>query len=223
VTLVGALAIAGSALAILLPTLPSIALQLAGFRPVEPSGTSVASAEIPILLESTPSDAFSFHLNGDRALDLPPELLLYLQAGIDETGAEIAQMWLGSQDIELLCARLTQYCSENGSPIRRGSAQLLGKQLLVSGEAFIDVLNRWQSFQLFLRFGPDAAVQLDSIALEGNHYSIPETGLGRFLRDLEAKVNRALRDLTVRHSATTFKLESLGVSGDQLVVTFLAG
>ena len=209
-----------SALAVLLPSLPSIALRIAGFQPVGQSNSTVAGDDIPLIIESRRSNADSFHLDGNREYTLPTEVIPEFQIGLDETGAEIAQMFLGADDILALCQRYTNYCDDNGSPFRRGRAQVNGNELHIDGEAYINVLNRWQRVQLQLRVGADATIHFDSIALDGVRYSIPEHGLGGFLRDIQTRVNRALESMTVRRGDATYELASIGVSGDQLVVTF---
>ena len=218
-----AVAILGSALAILLPAMPAIALRIAGFQPVGQGDLTVVNDDIPVIHEPRQSSAFTLHVGGSRELYLPADILPALQVGLDETGAGIAQMFLGSNDILALCQRYTDYCSEDGSPIRRGRAHISLSELLIEGEAYIDVLNRWQAFQLLLRFDADAPLQFESITLEGARYSIPEHGPGSFLRDIQAKVNLALGSLTARLDGSVYELESLGLSGDQLVATFRGG
>lgn len=213
----------GSGLAILLPAFPSIVLRIAGFHPVDQGGLTAVNDDIPIILEPRPSSAVTLLIDGNRVIDFPADILPALQIGLDETGAEIAQIFLSSNDILALCQRYTDYCGEDGSPIRRGRTQVNGSELLIEGEAYIDVLNRWQAFQLLLRSGADKTVEFESITLEGVRYSIPDQGLGRFLRDIQAKVNGALGSLTARHDGSIYELASFGVSGDQLVVTFRGG
>lgn len=179
--------------------------------------------DIPVIIEPRQRIAESFHIDGNRGLTMPPELMPALQIGRDQSGAEIAQMFLGAEEILALCQRYTDYCSEDGSPIRRGRPQVNGSELLIEGEAYIDVLNRWQFFQLLLGFEAGAALQFKSITLEGALYAISEHGLGKFLRDMQANVNQALGTLTARMDGSSYELASLGVSDNQLVLTFRGG
>ena len=210
-------------MAILVPAFPFIVFRIAGFQTVGQDHVPAASDDIPNILNPERSSAVTLHLRGYGAVEFPQEAIPAVLTGLDDRGAEIVQISLSSDDILALCRRHSNYCSEHGSPIRRGNIRLVDGQVVIEGETFIDFLNRWQVVQLDLQLGEDATFQFESIVLEGVRYSIPANALGNHLRDLQATVNQALPGFSARSGGTTYALASIGISGDRLVVTFSRG
>lgn len=182
----------------------------------------VASDHIPNIIDPAQASAATFFVEGYGTVDFLAAFPT-IETGVDDTGSQIAQLSLRADDIYSLCARHTNYCSDNGSPVRRGNVQLVDGHVLIDGEAYVDFLNRWQTVQLVLQLEAKAMIHIDSIVLEGVRFSIPENALGNFIRGLQSTINQALQGMSARIDKTTYVLSSIGVSGDRLVVTFRRG
>ena len=216
----GLLAIAFALGAIAIPALPSLVIRFAGFQPLNPATYAGSNDIPPAIITAESAGDIAFLLPAYGAVEIPADVTLDGRRGIDESGAEILQVWFGEQQIQALCVRFAEFCCATGAPVRKGQIQLSAGRIQVSGEAYVDLLNRWQPAQLVVDIAQDKWLNVSGIVLAGTSYSVPDNALGRIIREWQGTVNQALRGMSARHRGRSFVLSAIDITGETLVATF---
>ena len=203
--------------ALLAPALPSVLMRIVGFEPVEPRNIAplVDTGAAPIGAVSQAQ--VTLQIAGSGQLQLPQLPKLSAEVGRDAQGNTIARLEFSEQELLALCQQVGDSCSERGNPIRNIRFRLDSAGIVVSGEAYVDVLGAWQDVELFLVLESENTVRVDNISLGGVHYKVPDNELGRKIRSAEASVNHILQQSSVRASGKSFRLSRLAISRNRLV------
>lgn len=195
-------------------------MRIIGFHPLDDQQAAAVDKVIPAINNAVVAGPVTFHIAGFGALDLAPSNLEDVMTGADESGTPIVRLRLIADDIAVLCQRYSSYCSESGNPLRHARIQIDDGQVVVAGEVYIGLLNRWQALELFPDLSDGPAIRLNRIAINGLHYSVPSNEFGRVIQQAQAALNRILQGLTAQYDGISYRLVSLGIDDNRLVATF---
>ena len=192
-------------------------MRIVGFEPVEPRNIAplVDTGAAPIGAVSQVQ--VTLQIAGSGQLQLPQLPRLSAEVGRDAQGNTIARLEFSEQELLALCQQVGDSCSERGNPIRNIRFRLDSAGIVVSGEAYVDVLGAWQDVELFLVLESENTLLVDSISIGGVPYKVPDNELGRQIRSAEASVNQILQQSSVRASGKSFRLSRLAISRNRLV------
>ena len=209
----------GVFLAILLllaaPALPGVILRMAGFEPIANVQRPTTTDPIPVAAAAAVESSALLSAAGLGQLNLPPSSNYVITAG-----AGIVRIIIQAESIAAVCFQFAEFCGNSGHPLRRAKIKLNSGGLVIAGEAFVEMLNIWQTIELQVSLGAPNAIQIDSLGLDGIHYRIPENEWGRQIRELEASFNDMLSGLSLQVDGRSYLLFDIIISENQLVAAF---
>ena len=195
-------------------------MRVIGFHPLDDQQAATVDKVIPAINNAIVAGPVTFHIAGFGALDLAPSNLEDVMTGADESGTPIVRLRLIADDIAELCQRYSSYCGEPGNPLRHARIQISDVQVVVAGDVYIGLLNRWQALEIFPELSDGPSIRLNRIAIDGIHYSLPSNEFGRVIQQAQAALNRILQRLTAQYDGTSFRIVSLDIDHNRLVATF---
>ena len=205
---------------LLAPGFPAIIMRIIGFHPLDDQQAAAVDKVIPAINDAVVASSVTFSIAGIGALDLAPSNLEDVMTGADESGTPIIQLRLVADDMAELCQRYSSYCGESGNPLRHARIHISDGQVVVTGEVYIGLLNRWQALEIFPELSDGPAIRLNRIAIDGIHYSLPSNEFGRVIQQAQTALNRILQGLTAQYDGTSYRLVSLDIDHNRLVATF---
>lgn len=208
---------------LLSPALPAIALRLFGFTAIQQTAAPAAPAAptaAATLANAVKGMPVEF-ISGDYGpLALPPSVEPQASVGQDAAGARALHVVLRDRDLQSLCLHFTGFCSDRGSPLRQAQVLVGGGRITVRGEAYLDLINRWQGIEITLEANSGNRLQIASISLGGTRYALPDNALGRRLRAFETEVARMLDQLQAASSDEVFSFAGFDLRDNQLIAIF---
>lgn len=209
--------------ALLSPALPAIALRLLGFEAIRQTASPAApatSAAVATLANAVKGLSVTF-ISGDYGpLALPPSVDPQASIGQDAAGVRALHVALRDRDLQKLCLHFTGFCSARGSPVRQAQVLVGGGRITVRGEAYLDLINRWQAIEIMLEANSGNQLRIASISLGGTRYALPDNALGRRLRAFETEVARMLEQLQAASSGEVFSFAGFDLRDNQLSLIF---
>lgn len=205
---------------LLSPALPAIALRLSGFTAIQQTAAPATPAAAATLANAVKGLSVTF-ISGDYGpLALPPSVEPQASVGQDTAGVRALHVALRDQDLQKLCLHFTGFCSDRGSPVRQAQVLVGGGRITVTGEAYLDLINRWQEIEIALEATTGNRLRIASISLGGTRYALPDNALGRRLRAFETEVARMLEQLQAASSGEVFSFAGFDLRDNQLSLIF---
>ncbi len=195
-------------------------MRIIGFHPLDDQQAATVDKVIPAINNAVVSGPVTFSIAGFGTVEIGTSNLEDVMTGADQSGTPIVRLRLIADDIAVLCQRYSSYCGESGNPLRHARIQINDGQVVVAGEVYIGLLNRWQALELFPELSDGPAIRLNRIAIDGLHYSVPSNEFGRVIQQAQAALNRMLQGLTAQYDGTSYRLVSLDIDDNRLVATF---
>ena len=198
------------------PALPGVILRTAGFEPIaNVQRPTAATNPIPAAAAAAVESSALLSAAGLGQLNLPPSSNYSITAG-----AGIVRIIIQAESIAAVCFQFAEFCGDGGHPLRRANIKLGSGSLVIAGEAFVELLNIWQTIELRVSLAAPNAIQIDSLGLDGIHYRIPENEWGRQIRQVEASFNDMLSGLSLQIGGQSYLLFDIIISENQLVAAF---
>lgn len=207
-------------IALIAPALPAIGLRLAGFQPIEQPVHESTPEPIPVIIAPQTSSQMILSAGTFGQRTLPQSSAYTMQTGINEAGADVAQITIAESGISTVCAQYTQVCSESGNPFRNVTVNLQNNRATISGEAFISSLNTWQAVSVIVSLSETNTIQVEGVEVGGTLFAIPDGELGQRIRDVQSTANEAIRQLGVQTNGSSYSLSDIILTETQLVATF---
>jgi hypothetical protein len=207
------------ALILLLPALPGLALQFAGFsrsgstaslfQNVPPSAASIPGAIQPVGLSVSAGSYGRF--------DLPAGAGYQVTVGAGQAAVSITEAGLLDQ-----CRLRSALCGAGDGQFRNARFDFKPGGAVIYVDAFISTFNLWQTVGLVLRVDPSGRqFTVAGVDVGGALYSVPESGLGAEIDRIANAANDALNQLTVNITESTYVLQSIRL--DESSLTLLLG
>ena len=217
--LIGTLVVMGVALILLLPALPGLALQFAGFNRRGETATifqNNAPVAQPIIGAIQPVGV-SVSAGSYGRFDLPAGAGYQVTVGTGQAAVAITEQALLDQ-----CRLRSSLCGAGNGQFRNARFDFRPGGAVIYADAFIPTFNLWQTVGLVLEI--DASGRQFAIAgvdVGGALYSVPESGLGAEIDEITRTANDALNQLSISISGNGYLLQSIRL--DETTFTMLLG
>jgi hypothetical protein len=214
-TIVGAL--------LLLPALPGLVLQTAGFQS-EGSTAAVFAAvtppPVPAVQNAVSPTQIVVELGSYGSETLDTNQYAYTVAvGSDAGGGQLATVTFTESDLMALCMQRTTLCGAGNGQVRGARFDLRPGGAVVYADVLVPQLNAWQNLGVVLRVdGSGRQLQAAGVDVGGVLYAAPPNELGSILRDVETAANDVLRQLALSAGGTRFTLDQARVDDTTLTL-----
>lgn len=207
---------------VLIPRLPGLALQMAGFQPI---GEADALLEDTAISEATPVLQSSSSLNqitvdagdyGSRQFSAGGSL--QIEQGLTDSGGDALLISADENGLLQLCQQYSAVCGSSDPRLRNARFDLRPGGVIVRGEIFSDQLG-WQSADVVVQVTAENRVSVSGVSINGTVYALPPDSLGALVAEAEAAANDALRQLAVRAGGGSYRLDDIQITDER--VTFV--
>ncbi len=219
------LCIAATAAAVLLlPALPGLALQVAGFQSQGSTAAVFDSAAVPpvpqVYNASAPAQAV-IELGSFGSETLSAGQYSYsIAVGSDASGGQLATVTFTESDLMALCLQRTTICGAGNGQVRGARFDLRPGGAVIYADVLVPQLGAWQNIGVVLRVdGSGRQLQAVGVDVGGALYAAPPNELGSILRDVESAANDTLRQLALSAGGSRYALEQVRV--DDTSVTLI--
>lgn len=220
-----AMACIGAAVAalLLLPALPGLVLQTAGFRS-EGSTAAVFAAvtppPVPAVQNAVSPTQIVIELGSYGSETLAANQYNYTVAvGSDAGGGQLATVTFTEADLLALCVQRSTICGAGNGQVRGARFDLRPGGAVVYADVLVPQLGAWQNLGVVLRVdGSGRQLQAAGVDISGVLYAAPPNELGSILRDAEAAANEALRQLALNAGGARFTLDQVRVDDSALTL-----
>ncbi len=193
----------------LLPLIPQLALQGAGFEPLGNTDAvfSATSAPAPTLASVQgvpPSIVVQAGEYGQQTIDTSQ---VDVQIG-DSSGMTTMQVAFSESDMRSICQQYSPLCTPSGSPVRNATFDFRSGGMVVNGEFYVEQVGIWQQVGVVLRASGNQFV-FEGVDVNGQLFAVPPDDLGELVAEVESTANDLLRQLSVQAAGETFTLREL--------------
>ena len=212
--------VAGVALLLVLPVLPGLVIQVAGF---ESSGSTddvfrANTPPPPVVVEDAgppPQQAFiDFGAYGTQSLN---NNLYDYNIAIGSTTATVS---FSEQALMAICQQQTTLCSSGNSQVRNAQVDLRPGGAVVYADVFIPQVAAWQRAGVVLSIdGSRRQLQVAGIDMNGQLFSTAADGLGATIAEIERTANDILRQLSLNAGGERYNLSE--VRADDTTLTLI--
>ena len=201
---------------LLLPAIPGIALQVAGF---ERRG---ATDQVFQSGDSLPSISNAVIVSAPATLDLGPygtaavnqyELI----TGNDTQGTPLAQLTLDEADLMVLCHGRTDVCGTRNNQIRNARIDLRPGGTIIFADVFVPQLNTWQNLGAVIQL-EDTQASVVGVDMDGVLYSPSESAVETLMDDFETVANDILTQIALNTASSRYTLDRVFINDQQLTL-----
>lgn len=199
----------------LLPSLPALVMGALGFRPVGQTAQVFLQPVVPPLIQV---GAVSGTLSVNAGT-LGTILLENAQsATVDGRAATVVRV--SETQLNVLCRARTALCAGNPSPpLYDATLDLRTGGALIRGMVFVAPLGVYQQAGLAVRFS-GSGVTISGIDVNGTLYSLPDSGLGASVIDLQRRAEEALRAITATDGTRVLQFSGAYADDSTLTLVF---
>ncbi len=219
----GLLLVIGVGALLLIPRLPDLTLQIAGFESrgdTEQVFAGVTPLPTIAVQNAVPVQNASIQLGQYGTQALSPALYDYtLTVGTNPTGGDIAVLTFTESSLMALCQQRTTVCSSNGTAYRNGRIELRPGGAVIYADVYVPQLASWMNL--------GAVMQLDStnrqfavigVDVGGTLYEAPPNELGRIISDIQQTGNDILRQLILEAQGERYNLTEMRIDDSTLTL-----
>jgi hypothetical protein len=207
----------------LLPRLPEITLQIAGFQPEGQTDAIFANVTpiptIEVQNPTVPSEAI-IDLGSYGTETLNPSRYDYtLTVGSGASGGQLAGLTFTETSLMALCAQRTTVCSGTGGVYRNGRIDLRSGGAVIYADVFVAQLGSWQNLGVVMRTdSTNRQIEVMGVDLNGTLYAAPPTELGSLVRDIAQTGNDILRQLALEANGERYNLSEIRIDDTTLTM-----
>jgi hypothetical protein len=221
--LAGGLAVVVLVALLVLPSLPGIGLQLAGF---ESAGTTEqvfanrpAPAPQPQIQNAAPAGGVSVSAGSYGSIDVNA-VGVQVETGTGGDGNPIAVVSLTEAEVNELCRQRTTLCSAGGNgQIRNARIDLRPGGAIVFADFNVPQLGVWQYAGVVLTLDTERVrFNVAGIDMNGTLYRAPPEGLGVYIDQVESTANDVLRQIALQASGETFRPNAIYADNDRITM-----
>ncbi len=204
----------------LLPLVPQLALQGAGFRPLGQTDALFGATPLPApTLSSVQSSPASIIVRageyGQQTIDASQ---IDVQVG-EAAGIPTLQITFTEADMQALCQGYSTLCTPSGSPLRNASFDFRPGGMVVNGEFFVEQVGLWQRVGIVLRVADGTRLVFEGVDVSGQLFAVPPDELGGLVSEVEFTANDLLGQLSVQAGAASYTLRDLRFADATLMAT----
>lgn len=218
----GALGIVIAAV-LLVPLLPQISAQIAGFEPIgDTDSVLLANATpqpAPTLVQAIQSAPTSLSLSaGSYGSVSLAGTTADVRIG-ESNGASIVQIAFDEADLLAACRSSSAFCSPNGTPVRNARFDIRSGGIVLAGEFNVPQLGLWQAAGAVLQVRNNNQLRVVGVEIDGQLFAAPPNELGQLIAEVETTANDVLRQLSTNVAGQRYSLREIALGNEQLIVT----
>ena len=203
----GCMMMAGIVILLLLPALPGLALNIAGFQ-AGGSTDSVFQQNPPsrprVDLTPIPAPAIiEFGTYGQAAL---PQNQAGYTLGVDSSGT--AQLTFTETALMALCHERTPLCSTGNAQIRNANIDLRPGGAVIFADMFIPQLSAWQNLGIVMQLS-GSQFQVAGLDIDGTLYQPETPEMTAIAHQIEQEANAILDQLALSAGTDRYALENI--------------
>lgn len=203
----------------LLPLVPQLALQGAGFEPIGETDALFVATSVPVPtlanVQSMPSVIVI------QAPDYGQQTIDTAQVDVaigDVGGVSTLQVSFTEADMLALCQSYSPLCTPAGSPVRNASFDFRPGGMVVNGDFFLEQVGIWQRAGVVLRVAGDNQLAFEGVDVNGQLFDVPPDELGGLVAEVQTTANDLLRQLTVQAGGANYALRELYIDDATLTM-----
>ena len=202
-------------LALLVPSLPGLIMGALGFRPM---GQTAQVYLQPVVPPNIQLGAVSGTINVNAGT-LGTVTLENAQSGtVDGRAATVVR--ISETQLNVLCRTRTAICGESPTPpVYDATLDLRSGGALIRGMVYVAPLGVYQQAGLVVKFS-GTSVTVSGVDLGGTLYSLPDSGLGSSVIDLQRRAEETLRSITATDGADVLQLSGIYADDGNLTLVF---
>lgn len=210
-----------AAVIILLPLLPGLTLQFAGFQPKGNTEQALAAipTPLPIVLQNafTPPEAVvSLGVYGT----LPTTQDYTIAVGSNAAGARVATVSFTEAGLMQMCYQRTDLCSNTNPQYRNARIDLRPGGGIVYADVYVQQFGIWQPVGVVLRVdGSGRQLEAVGVDVNGTLYALPPNEISEQINQIVTGGNEVLRQLSLEAGGGRYLLT--GVRVDDQTLTLL--
>lgn len=213
VMLVVLVAIVG--LVVLFPSLPGLVMGVLGFRPVGQTAQVFLQPVVPTQIQLGAVSG-TLSVNAGTLGIIPLENAQ--SATVDGRPATVVR--LTETQLNVLCRARTALCAASPAPpLYDASIDLRPGGALIRGMVYVAPLGIYQQAGLAVRFS-GTSVTISGVDLNGTLYSLPDSGLGSSVLDIQRRAEEALRAVTAADGTRLLTLTGAYADDASLTLVF---
>lgn len=219
----GGLVLLAVAALIVLPRLPNLTLQVAGFEE-RGSTDQIFAAVTPLPMIEVQNAAqvqnATIELGQYGAQPLSSTVYDYtLTVGNSPAGDDLAVLTFTESSLMALCQQRTTVCSPSGTAYRNGRIELRNGGAVIYADVYVPQLASWMNL--------GAVMQLDAtnrqfavmgVDVGGTLYEAPPNELGRIITDIQQTGNDILRQLILDAQGERYNLTEMRIDDSTLTL-----
>lgn len=208
---------------LLLPALPGLALQTAGFQNQGSTAAVFEGVSVPPLPEvqnaSSPAQVV-IELGSYGSETLTTNQYAYtIAVGSDAGGGQLATVTFTESDLVALCMQRTTICGAGNGQVRGARFDLRPGGAVVYADVLVPQLGVWQNLGAVLRLDSSSRQLVAAgVDIGGVLYTAPPNELGSILREIETAANDVLRQLALNAGGSRYTLDQVRVDDTTLTL-----
>jgi hypothetical protein len=219
----GFLLVVGVGALLLLPRLPNLTLQVAGFE--SRGETEAIFADVTPLPTIDVQNAVQVQnatvqlgQYGEQALS--PALYDYtLTLGSTSGGSEVAVLTFTESSLMALCQQRTTVCSASGTAYRNGRIELRPGGAVIYADVYVPQLASWMNLGAVMHLDvTNRQMAVVGVDVGGTLYEAPPNELGRIINDMQQTGNDILRQLILEAEGSRYNLSEIRIDDSTLTL-----
>lgn len=223
---VGALAlgvvILGVGLLLLLPVLPQLGLQAAGFSPkgdtdalfadVPPATIAVQNAVVPLEVVVDLGNYGQTTLQGETGA-------YQVRVGTSDSGSQLAIVTFSENGLMQMCYQRSDICSGANPQYRNARLDLRPGGAILYADVTIPDIGITQTVGVVMRLdGSRRQFEVAGVDIAGTLYTVPPNEFNTLVNDAQRTGNDILNQLTLEQGGTQYDLSEVQISDDTLTL-----
>lgn len=206
---------------IVVPLLPGLALQSAGFAPKGSTAQIFANAQpLPTVQvqNAVVPDQAVINLGSFGTQELPQTQDYTIAVG-NTTGGPVATVAFTEEGLMNLCYQRTDLCSNANDQYRNARIDLKPNGAIIYADVFIKDFSLWQPVGVVLQMdNSQRQFIVVGVDMSGTLYSVPPNGMGDTVTQIATKGNEVLRQLSLEASGGQYQLSQVLVDDTTLTL-----
>lgn len=201
---------------VVIPLLPGMALQSAGFIPKGQTESLFANVPeptpIPLENASAPVDAV-INLGTLGSQPLPPQTSDYTLAVGNTVGAPAASLSFTETGLMNLCYQHADVCQTTTEQYRNVRLDLRPNGMILYADVYLKDFSLWQPAGIIMQLNADQR-HLDVVGVDvnGTIYGLPPAGLGETVAQIAQQANNLLERISLDASGRRYALDQIQIT-----------
>lgn len=202
---------------VLIPLLPQIGLQTAGFQPLGDTDSVLQQRSIaqdappPINAAQVAPSNLTLNAGTWGSVSVNPNNADVIM------GESALQVSVTNSDLLQICNAISDFCTPNGVPVRNASFDVRAGAVVVNADFLVPDVGFWQRAGLVMQIEGGKRFNVVGVDVNGQLFAAPPDELGDVIAEAERTANDVLRQLSTQISGESYTLDSIYSQANQLI------